>query len=179
MFALARVSQLAGGIGITGTDLESFFQRADFTEKINAKPRDYIGQTTLSLSRHPSFVSDDELYGCHIDLRPYTLLSAWASVVPGVRSTDFTPEEGGHPIYGADNLPDPWSNPQIQRVQAAFNPVAAADLPYWSASGASDANGTFPLPQAVPSYARNTPVTRTITVFNDDLTNTAVAVTFI
>ncbi|MBQ0988768.1 RICIN domain-containing protein [Micromonospora sp. PSH03] len=35
------------------------------------------------------------------DLRPYTLLSAWASVVPGVRSTDFTPEEGGHPIYAA------------------------------------------------------------------------------
>ena len=63
------------------------------------------------------------------DLRPYTLLSAWASVVPGVRTTDFTPEEGGHPIYGADNLPDPWSNPQIQRVQAAFNPVAAVDLP--------------------------------------------------
>lgn len=112
------------------------------------------------------------------DLRPYTLLSAWASVVPGVRSTDFTPEEGGHPIYGADNLPDPWSNPQIQRVQAAFNPVAAVDLPYWSASGASDSNGTFPLPQAVPSYARNATVTRNITVFNDDFTNTSVGFTW-
>src|SRR5690349_15699987 len=112
------------------------------------------------------------------DLRPYTLLSAWASVVPGVRSTDFTPEEGGHPIYGADNLPDPWSNPQIQRVQAAFNPVAAVDLPYWSASGASDSNGTFPLPQAVPSYAHNATVTRNITVFNDDLTDTSVGLTW-
>ncbi|MEU8087406.1 glycoside hydrolase family 2 TIM barrel-domain containing protein, partial [Micromonospora sp. NPDC049101] len=69
------------------------------------------------------------------DLRPYTLLSAWASVVPGVRTTDFTTEENTRPVYGADNLPDPWSNPQIQRVQAAFNPVAAIDLPYWSASG--------------------------------------------
>ncbi|MEU8390807.1 RICIN domain-containing protein [Micromonospora sp. NPDC048842] len=108
------------------------------------------------------------------DLRPYTLLSAWASVVPGVRSTDFTPEEGGHPIYGVDNLPDPWSNPQIQRVQAAFNPVAAIDLPYWSASGNSDSNGNFPLAQAVPSYARNATVTRNITVFNDDFTNTSV-----
>jgi len=112
------------------------------------------------------------------DLRPYTLLSAWASVVPGVRSTDFTPEEGGHPIYGADNLPDPWSNPQIQRVQAAFNPVAAVDLPYWSASGNSDSNGTFPLPQAVPSYARNATVTRNITVFNDDFANTSVGFTW-
>src|SRR4051794_21366023 len=42
------------------------------------------------------------------DLRPYTLLSAWVGVVPGVRTTDLTPEEGGHPVYGADNLPDPW-----------------------------------------------------------------------
>jgi hypothetical protein len=107
------------------------------------------------------------------DLRPYTLLSAWAGVVPGVRTTDFTPEEGGHPVYGADNLPDPWSNPQIQRVQAAFNPVAAIGLPYWSASGVSDSNGTFPLPGAV-SFPNNTTVNRTITVFNDDLTGTAV-----
>ncbi|WP_405086134.1 RICIN domain-containing protein [Microbispora sp. NBC_01389] len=108
------------------------------------------------------------------DLRPYTLLSAWAGFVPGVRSTDFVPEEGGHPLYGADNLSDPWSNPQIQRVQAAFNPVAAIDLPYWSASGASDGNGTFPLPQAVNTYASNASVTRNITVFNDDLRGTSV-----
>jgi adhesin HecA-like repeat protein len=112
------------------------------------------------------------------DLRPYTLLSAWASVVPGVRTTDFTPEEGGHPVYGADNLPDPWNNPQIQRVQAAFDPIAAIDLPYWSASGASDSTGTFPLPQAVPTYARNATVTRNITVFNDDLTDTSVDFTW-
>jgi ricin-type beta-trefoil lectin protein/glycosyl hydrolase family 2 len=108
------------------------------------------------------------------DLRPYTLLSAWVGVVPGVRTTDLVPEEGGRPLYGADNLPDPWSNPQIQRVQATFNPVAAIDLPYWSASGVSDNNGTFPLPQAVPSYPANSTVNRNITVFNDDLTTTAV-----
>ncbi|MDX8031415.1 RICIN domain-containing protein [Lentzea sp. BCCO 10_0856] len=108
------------------------------------------------------------------DLRPYTLLSAWASVIPGVRTTDFTPEEGGRPVYGVDNLPDPWSNAQIQRVQAGFNPVAAIDLPYWSASGVSDANGSFPLPSAVPGYAGNTRVDRTVTVFNDTLTGTAV-----
>jgi hypothetical protein len=108
------------------------------------------------------------------DLRPYTLLSGWASVVPGVRTTDFTPEEGGHPIYGADNLADPWSNPQLQRIQAAFNPVAALDLPYWSASGASDANGDFPLPQSTDSYSYGSAVTRNVTVFNDDLGGTAV-----
>ncbi len=112
------------------------------------------------------------------DLRPYTLLSGWAGFVPGVRTTDFTPEEGGHPVYGADNLTDPWSNPQIQRLQAAFNPVAAVDLPYWSASGVSDSNGTFPLPQAIPSYGHNATVTRNVTVFNDDFTNNSVDFTW-
>ncbi|MGW3890431.1 RICIN domain-containing protein [Micromonospora chokoriensis] len=112
------------------------------------------------------------------DLRPYTLLSAWASVVPGVRTTDFTTEENSRPVYGADNLPDPWSNPQIQRVQAAFNPVAAIDLPYWSASGASDSSGAFPLPQVVPSYARNATVTRNVTVFNDGFSDSSVDFTW-
>ncbi|MCD9879953.1 RICIN domain-containing protein [Streptomyces guryensis] len=108
------------------------------------------------------------------DLRPYTLLSGWAGFVPGVRTTDFVPEEGGHPVYGADNLSDPWSNPQIQRIQAAFNPVAAIDLPYWSASGQSDKDGTFPLPQNVDTYDHNSTVTRNITVFNDDFSGTSV-----
>jgi Glycosyl hydrolases family 2, TIM barrel domain/Glycosyl hydrolases family 2, sugar binding domain len=108
------------------------------------------------------------------DLRPYTLLSAWAGVIPGVRTTDFTPEEGGHPLYGADNLPDPWGNPQIRRLQAAFHPVAAIDLPYWSASGASDSAGTFPLPQAAPRVRHNATVSRTVTIFNDTLADTSV-----
>ncbi len=112
------------------------------------------------------------------DLRPYTLLSGWASFVPGVRTTDFTLEEGGRPIYGENNLSDPWANPQIQRIQAAFNPVAAIDLPYWSASGASDANGAFPLPDAVDNYDHGTTVTRTVTVFNDTLSDTSVDFTW-
>ncbi|GAA3850470.1 RICIN domain-containing protein [Streptomyces lacrimifluminis] len=108
------------------------------------------------------------------DLRPYTLLSGWASFVPGVKSTDFILEEGGNPVYGENNLSAPWSNPQIQRIQAAFNPIAAVDLPYWSASGESDENGTFPLPEKVDSYAHNSTVNRNITVFNDDLSGTSV-----
>ncbi|WP_060904913.1 RICIN domain-containing protein [Streptomyces scabiei] len=108
------------------------------------------------------------------DLRPYTLLSGWASFVPGVKSTDFVPEEGGHPVYGEDNLSDPWSNPQIRRIQAAFNPIAAVDLPYWSASGESDKDGSFPLPEKVDTYSHNSTITRDITVFNDDLSGTSV-----
>ncbi|WP_235502567.1 RICIN domain-containing protein [Kitasatospora sp. Root187] len=112
------------------------------------------------------------------DLRPYTLLSGWAGFVPGVRSTDFVPEEGGHPVYGEDNLSAPWSNPQIQRIQAAFNPVAAIDLPYWSASGVSDQDGTFPLPRAVDTYSYGKTITRNVTVFNDGFSDTSVGFTW-
>jgi hypothetical protein len=84
------------------------------------------------------------------------------------------PRRGRHPVYGEDNLPAPWSNPQIQRIQAAFNPIAAVDLPYWSASGQSDEDGTFPLPKAVDTYSHNSTITRNITVFNDDFSGTSV-----
>ena len=73
----------SGGYGMLIGTQSTAEQRAEFAVKIKAKPRDYIGQTTLSLSRHPSFVSDDELYGCHIDLRPYTLYGETITTVPG------------------------------------------------------------------------------------------------
>ena len=108
------------------------------------------------------------------DLRPYTLLSAWDGFVPGVKSTDFTTEERRNPLFGADNLTDPWSNSRIQLIQKAFNPVAAVDLPFWDASGPSDSNGTFPVPTSVPDYAAGQAVSRTVTVFNDTFAGTTV-----
>ena len=39
------------------------------------------------------------------DIRPYTLLSAWASFVPGVKANMMTIEQGGPPLYSEDNLP--------------------------------------------------------------------------
>lgn len=53
-----------------------------FREKVRANPRNYIAQPTLALSRHPTLL-DDQLYGCHIDLRPYTLYGEKVTVVPG------------------------------------------------------------------------------------------------
>jgi hypothetical protein len=85
------------------------------------------------------------------DLRPYALLSGWAGFVPGVNTTDFVTEEGRASLYGANNLPDPWTNPQIQLIQTAFSPLLAADLPYWNASGPSDSAGDFPILDDEPS----------------------------
>ena len=68
------------------------------------------------------------------DIRPYTLLSGWCSFVPGVKTTMMSIEQGGKPLFGEDNLPDPWSSPIITRIQRGFNPVAVADIAYWEAN---------------------------------------------
>ena len=49
------------------------------------------------------------------DTRPYTLLDVLVLGDPRVKRTDMRLEFGypnsGHPLYGEDNLPDPWGNP--------------------------------------------------------------------
>lgn len=101
------------------------------------------------------------------DTRPYALLAAWASVIPGVRTTDMTLENPGPPLYGEDNLPEPWSHPLIRRTQAAYSPVLVADSDYWRANKLSDAEGRWP---AVPvRLERGVPTTRRLVIFNDTL----------
>lgn len=110
------------------------------------------------------------------DLRPYALYSAWASFVPGVRTTDMTTEERRPSLYGADNLPDPWGNSQIQRVQAAFNPVLVADKDYWEVNKYSDANGDWPV--AANAYGYGQTVSRTLDIYNDTFAGTTVDVSW-
>ena len=79
-------------------------------------------------------------------------------MIPGVERTDFDSIEIGYPngpmpLYGEDNLPDPWSNPQIQLLQKAFNPVAAVDTAFWNANKLSNAgrrSGRSPRPRSAP-----------------------------
>lgn len=108
------------------------------------------------------------------DIRPYTLLSAWVGFVPGVKTTDMTLEQGGHPLYGIDNLPSPWTNPQIQRVQAGFNPVLVADSTYWDDNEVSDSAGDWP--SNVHLVKSNQTLTRSLNVYNDTFSGTAVSV---
>ena len=53
-----------------------------FAAKIQADPRNYIAQPTLSLSRVPTIV-DGALEGRHVDLRPYILYGKDIFVLPG------------------------------------------------------------------------------------------------
>jgi hypothetical protein len=99
------------------------------------------------------------------DIRPYVLLSNWASSIPGVRTGDFKGEEQRHPEYGEDNLPDPWANYKIQLLQKACNPMFAFDYNYWLINRKSNAAGAFPV--ETPLLKAGTEITREIIVFND------------
>ncbi len=72
----------SGGYGMLIGPHSTKKEREQFRRRINANPRNYIAQPTLALSRHPTLL-DDKLYGCHIDLRPYTLYGDKITVVPG------------------------------------------------------------------------------------------------
>lgn len=80
---VVKAANESGGYGMLVGPHASQAEREAFAEKIKADPRNYIAQPTVSLSRHPSFVNDTDLVGCHIDLRPYVLYGQQVKIVPG------------------------------------------------------------------------------------------------
>jgi hypothetical protein len=83
-----------------------------------------------------------------------------------------------HPLFGEDNLPDPWSNPIIERIQNAYNPLLVMDQAYWEANKLSDDNGDCPVAGAVPTLAKGSMSSRTLLVFNDTFSGTSIDVTW-
>ncbi|MBE9170006.1 circularly permuted type 2 ATP-grasp protein [Pleurocapsales cyanobacterium LEGE 06147] len=63
----------AGGYGMLVGTKATEAERKEFAQKIQANPRNYIAQPTLSLSRVPTLVDGDRIEGRHVDLRPYIL----------------------------------------------------------------------------------------------------------
>jgi len=114
------------------------------------------------------------------DIRPYAMLYAWAGVIPGVKAADMVVQvpydKNPHPLYGEDNLPDPWNNAQIQRLQQAFNPVLVADGDYWALSKYSDDNGDWPV--ATTTYGYGQSISRTLQVFNDTFSGSGINVSW-
>ncbi len=72
----------SGGYGMLVGPHASAEEREKFHERILANPRNYIAQPTLALSSHPTLL-EGQLFGCHIDLRPYILYGDKVTVVPG------------------------------------------------------------------------------------------------
>lgn len=69
---VVKAANEAGGYGMLVGIKSTKEEREIFAEKINANPRNYIAQPTLSLSRVPTLI-DNNIEGRHVDLRPYIL----------------------------------------------------------------------------------------------------------
>jgi uncharacterized circularly permuted ATP-grasp superfamily protein len=72
----------SGGYGMLVGPAATMTQRAEFRERIIAKPDNYIAQPTLALSTCPTFV-DAGIAPRHIDLRPFVLSGRDIRMVPG------------------------------------------------------------------------------------------------
>jgi uncharacterized circularly permuted ATP-grasp superfamily protein len=72
----------SGGYGMLIGPQSSAAQREEFARKIEADPRNYIAQPTISFSRAPCLIGD-QLEPRHVDLRPYILYGDKVNVVPG------------------------------------------------------------------------------------------------
>ena len=86
---LANLDQLvvkpaneSGGYGMLIGPRSTAAERQKFAELIRAKPRNYIAQPTLNLSRVP-VLTDNGLEGRHVDLRPFVIYGREIYVLPG------------------------------------------------------------------------------------------------
>ena len=72
----------SGGYGMLIGPQSTKAQQEEFAQKIQADPRNYIAQPTISFSRAPCLIGD-ELEPRHVDLRPYILFGDKVTIVPG------------------------------------------------------------------------------------------------
>jgi uncharacterized circularly permuted ATP-grasp superfamily protein len=79
---VVKAANEAGGYGMLIGPHASNADRDEFARRIQARPRDYIAQPTLALSRVPTLI-EDRLEGRHVDLRPYILYGKEINVLPG------------------------------------------------------------------------------------------------
>jgi uncharacterized circularly permuted ATP-grasp superfamily protein len=78
---VVKAVDASGGHGMLIGPSASVAERDAFRVKIDARPREFVAQPTIALSRHPIYL--DELRPAHVDLRPFVLHGGRVSVVPG------------------------------------------------------------------------------------------------
>ncbi len=72
----------SGGYGMLIGPRSTKEEQATFAELIKAKPRNYIAQPTLNLSRVP-VLTENGMEGRHVDLRPFVIYGKEIYVLPG------------------------------------------------------------------------------------------------
>ena len=79
---VVKAADESGGYGMLIGPHATDEQRRDFARRISERPRQYIAQPTLALSRVPTII-DGHFEGRHVDLRPYVLCGRDIFVLPG------------------------------------------------------------------------------------------------
>ena len=79
---VVKEANQSGGYGMLIGPHSTKAEQEAFARRIQANPRNYIAQPTLSLSRVPVLI-DDHLEGRHVDLRPFILYGEDIYVLPG------------------------------------------------------------------------------------------------
>ncbi len=79
---MVKAVNLSGGYGMLIGPKSTRAEQKEFAALIKAKPRDYIAQPTLSLSRAPTLIGNS-IEGRHVDFRPYSLYGEEIFTLPG------------------------------------------------------------------------------------------------
>jgi len=79
---VVKAANESGGYGMLVGPQSTAQERSAFAGKIQAEPRNYMAQPTISLSRVPTVVGD-RIEGRHVDLRPYIIFGEEIYVQPG------------------------------------------------------------------------------------------------
>ncbi len=79
---VVKAANEAGGYGMLIGPHATKAEVDEFRAMVKAKPRDFVVQTPISLSRHPTYC-DGEFDGRHIDLRPYIVCGETTKIIPG------------------------------------------------------------------------------------------------
>ncbi|MAY74122.1 MAG: hypothetical protein CMJ31_05220 [Phycisphaerae bacterium] len=84
---VVKAANESGGYGMLMGPTSTVEERATFAKKIEDKPRNYIAQPVVSLSRVPTIIDptapEARFEGRHVDLRPYILYGKDIWVMPG------------------------------------------------------------------------------------------------
>jgi len=77
-----KAANESGGYGMLIGPHASKTEVSKFRDMVRENPRNFIAQTPISLSRHPTWCKD-RFEGRHIDLRPYVLYGDTVKITPG------------------------------------------------------------------------------------------------
>jgi uncharacterized circularly permuted ATP-grasp superfamily protein len=79
---VVKAANESGGYGMLVGSHSTETEREEFRKRIQKKPRNYIAQPIIPLSRSPAF-DDNVIRGRHVDLRPYILSGEKIKIIPG------------------------------------------------------------------------------------------------